>query len=1063
MQLNYPLIRWLALGGSLLAALVSTNALAQQQTIRGVVTSAQEKTPLPFVTVAIRQTQQGVTTNSEGRYEIKALPGQVLVFSYIGYQGQEVPVGNQTQLNVELQQTATTLNDIVVVGYGEQSRTTLTTAISKLDPAVLKNVPFANPATALQGTVSGVRVQTTSGQPGAAPRVIVRGGASINNPNGATPLYIVDGVIRADLNDINPDNIASMQVLKDAAATSIYGARGANGVVIATTKTGTTGKAQISYRYNLGFSDANRQYDLGSARDFIYFNRLGIAATGQANPLQLSRLNLATGSGTGNNLTNRTPFTTMFLTPDNQYKLQEGWQSMPDPLDPTKAIIFQDTNWQDVLFRTGVTQNHYLSYSAGTEKARFNTGIGYLTDKGVAINTDYKRLNIDMSGDVKIRDNITAFSRVNFSNAQDNQVFNTNQIFERSLGLAPTAKLYYEDGTLAPGQNRGLGNPLYHLDRFQTLNNQNRLTLTAGGAWAILPDLVFEPSASLYAVQGIANTFQKSYFNTPTQIVNTRDATASHSLFWQKQLDAVLTYSKSIATLHHLQAKVGYAFFDRKTYGLSAVGRGASSDLIPTLNASATPVNVSSSTSQQTILGYFGRLTYDYDGKYLLTANARYDGASNLGTQNKWGIFPGVSVGWNLHREAFWNPLSNAVSALKLRASYGVNGNIGGLDDYQAQGQYQVGAIYNGNAAIQNQILPNPSLQWERSKTLDFGFDLGLFNDRVTMVFDYYRRVTDNLLTDLALPQYTGFSSIRTNLGSLENKGAELELNLDVLGPQRALTWTVGVVASVNQNKILKLPPNRAENNRVGGIFIFDPSQNRYAWAGGLQEGQPIGNLYAYRQLSVFATDEQARNAPLDLIIPLANKTKFGGDVNWQDTDQNDTIDTRDRVYVGNIYPKWTGGFTSRLAYKGLSLNIRTDFALGHTIYNYPRAQFIGQFQGDIAILNDVNRSWQKQGDVTDIPRYYWADQSVRSNLFRGNSNYYEKGDYLAIREVTLSYTLPSVLIRHVAMTNARVYVSGTNLHYFTAYKGLLPEDGGDDRGRYPVPRSLIFGLNVNF
>ena len=989
----------------------STQTWGQQQTIRGVVASAQENAPLPFVTVAIKQSQQGTTTNSEGRYEINASPGQTLVFSYIGYQGQEVTLGTQSTVDIALQQNATTLNDVVVVGYGEQSRATLTTAVSKLDPVVLKNVPFANPATALQGTVSGVRVQTTSGQPGAAPRVIVRGGASINNPNGATPLYIVDGVIRTDLSDINPDNLASVQVLKDAAATAIYGARGANGVVIATTKTGASGKTQISYRYNIGFSDFNRRYDLASARDFVYFNRLGIAATGQANPLQLSRLSLATGSGTGNDLTNRTAFTVMFLTPDNQGKLQQGWQSMPDPIDPTKTLIFQDTDWQNILFRTGVTQNHYLSFAGGTDKARFNTGIGYLSDEGVAIGTGYKRFNVDLSGDLQVRSNLRTYSRVNFSNSQDNQVFDLNQIFERSLGLPPTAKVYYEDGTLAPGQNRGLGNPLYHLDRFKTFNNLNRLTISAGAAWNITPDLAFEPSASLYAVQGINNSFQMSYFNTPTQLVNTRDATASHSLYWQKQLDAVLTYTKSFQNLHHLQAKVGYAYYDRKTYGLSAAGRGASTDLIPTLNASSTPVSVSSVASNQLILGYFGRLTYDYDGKYLLTANARYDGASNLGAANKWGYFPGVSVGWNLHREAFWNSLGNTLNSLKLRASYGINGNIGGLGDYQAQGQYSVGSIYNGNAGIQNQALSNPDLQWERSKTLDFGFDLGILNNRVSLIFDYYRRVTDNLLTDLALPQYTGFTSILTNLGSLENKGIELELGVEVLNPQGPLKWNVSAVGSYNKNKILKLPFNGIENNRVGGIYIFDPNQNRYAWAGGLQEGKSIGDMFAYKQLSVYSTDEEARTAPLDLIIPLANKRKYGGDVNWQDVDRNDTIDTRDRVYVGNMYPKWTGGFTSAWSYKNLSLRVRTDFALGHTIYNYPRAQFIGQFQGDIAILNDVTRSWQKQGDVTDIPRYYWADQAVRSNLFRGNSNYNERGDYLAIREVTLSYSLPTALM----------------------------------------------------
>lgn len=1038
-------------------------ALAQDRQIKGRVISEQDGTPLAFVTVLVKGTQQGASTTEEGRYEIKVAAGQTLVFSFMGFNTKEVLVDAQTEINISLSPKVNSLNDVVVVGYGSQSRATLTTSISKLDTAVLKNRPYANVASALQGSVSGVRVQTTSGQPGAAPRVIVRGGTSINNPNGAAPLYIVDGVIRADLNDVSADNIASMQVLKDAAATSIYGARGANGVVILTTKSGAMGKADISYRYNIGFSDFNRRFNFASAQDFIYFNRLGIAATGQVNPTQLSRLTMATGSGTGNDLTNRTGFTVMFLTPENEHKLQEGWKSMPDPLDPSKTIIYQETDWQDVLFRTGITQQHYLSYSAGTEKVRMFGGVGFLNDEGVALGTGYKRFNADLSADAKIRDNIKVFSRVNFSNAQDNQVYNINNIFERSIGLPSTAKLYYEDGTLAPGQNRSMGNPLYHLDKYKTKNNLNRLSLSVGGEWAIIPELKFEPSASLYMVQGINNAFQMAYYNTPTQFVDTRDASASHSLYLQKQFDGVLTYTKSFSA-HNFQAKGGISYYDRINYGLSAAGRGASTDLIPTLNASAEPVSVSSNTSKQVIAGYFGRITYDYNGKYLFEVNGRYDGASNLGANYKWGLFPGFSAGWNVHKEQFWSEsLNRYLSTLKLRASYGVNGNISGLSDFHAQGQYSVGSRYNGLAAIQNERLANQDLQWERSATLDFGVDIGLFNNRVSLVMDYYRRVTDNLLTNLDLPHYTGFASILTNLGSLENKGFEMELSADLLRPENDLKVKVGVISSFVKNKILKLPANGNEFNRVGGIYIYDPVRGDYVWAGGLQEGQPLGDQYAYKQLSVYATDAEALKGPIDMVIPLANKTKYGGDVNWQDMDRNDTIDTRDRAYVGNIYPKWTGGFNTTVSYKNFSFTARTDFAIGHTIYNYTRAQYIGQFQGDINIVDEVKSSWQQQGDVTNIPRYYWADQTVRSNIFRGNSQYYEKGDYLALRELTFSYTLPASLAGRIGMSNARFYATGSNLHYFTAYKGLLPEEGGEERGRYPVPRSFILGVNVNF
>lgn len=1056
---NFDLRRFFLL--SMLVVFVQITFVQAQTELKGKVTDASTGEGLPGVNVIVLGTVSGTITDLDGNYSLSVSEGERLRYTYIGYTAQEILVSGQTTLDVAMNLDSQNLNEVVVIGYGEQSRETLTSSVSKLDQRVLENVPFANAASAMQGTVSGVRVQTTSGQPGSSPRVIVRGGTSINNPNGAEPLYIIDGVIRSGMNDLNPDDIESFQVLKDAAATAIYGARGSNGVVIITTKTGKAGKTSVSYRFTIGTSELWNQYDMASARDYIYFNRTGIMRLAEKSPGQLFRLNLANGFGVGNDLTNNTGFTPQYLTPENEYKLNEGWQSMPDPVDPTKTIIFDEVDWQDILFNKALSQNHYLQISGGSEKARFDMGIGYLFNEGVAINTDYKRFTVRMNGDVEVNKKLAVFGRMNFTNSSNKQVFNETQIFQRALGLPPTAKYTFEDGTLSPGQNRSLGNPAYHLSRSQALNATNRLTLSAGGIWTILPELTFEPIASLYFVQGTNNDFQKSYFNTPTQFIDSRAGSFSNTLYWQKQVDGVFTYSKGLG-LHNFQVKAGGSYYDRQNYNASASGRGAASDLIPTLNASAEPTSVYSFQSQQRIIGFFGRINYDFDQKYLFQLSAREDGASNLGANNYWGFFPGASAGWNIHKEEFWSGTPLKISSLKARVSYGVNGNIGNLSDFHAQGLYSVGSRYNDGAAIQNNRMSNQDLRWEKSKTIDFGLDMGLFQNRINIVFDYYNRITDDLLTDLELPQSTGFSSILTNLGSLKNEGVDLDLNATVVQNEN-FSWNTSLIAGYNINTIVELPENTNENNRIGGVLIYDQRSGQYVWKGGLQEGERIGDQFAYQYLNVYATDEEAQNSPIDMLVPGTDKKKFGGDVNWADLDQNDSIDSRDRIYAGNIYPKWTGGFHNTFQYKGLTLTVRTDFALGHTIYHQTRATFNGQYQGDIGILQETTKSWQNQGDQTEFPRYMWADQLAQNNSFRGSSYYYEKGDYLAIREVTLAYNLPKKMLNPLKIPSARAYFTGSNLHYFTKYTGLNPEVGGTDSGRYPIARSFMLGINVNF
>ena len=370
---------------------------------------------------------------------------------------------------------------------------------------------MANPASALQGTVS-VWSQSIIGQPGAAPRVIIRGGTSINNPNGASPLYIIDGVIRGNMNDINADDIASMQVLKDAASTSIYGARGSNGVVIITTKSGDSNRTKVEYSYNLGSSKVGQLYDMASARDYIYYTRVGAMVAERKVPGSKNALTQPIGYGTGNDLTNNTGFTTQYLSDANKHKLNEGWESMPDPLDPTKTIIFQETNWQDVLFQNSVTNDHHLAVSGGNDRATVNASLGYMKNNGIAITTFYDRISANLNSDLKVNDQLSVNGKVMYSYSTNTAVYSDTELIFRAAGLAPTAKYTFEDGTLAPGQGRNTGNPVYYLNRRDNKNANENSDISF--IWRLTPPGVNNiPQVSLYKVAGDNYAFISFYLN----------------------------------------------------------------------------------------------------------------------------------------------------------------------------------------------------------------------------------------------------------------------------------------------------------------------------------------------------------------------------------------------------------------------------------------------------------------------------------------------------------------------------------------------------------------------
>lgn len=1086
----------------LFAALLFTFLVqAQTRQITGRVTN-EEGLPMEGVSVTVKGKSVGTQTSADGRFVLQAATGDVIVFSYTSYQEFETAVNGSSDLSIALRADDVKMDEVIVVGYGTQNRRNVTSAISKLDRDVLANAPRANVGTALQGTVSGLQVINGTGQPGAAPFILLRGGASINSPGA--PLVVVDGVIRS-FNDIPSEDIASIELLKDAASTAIYGARANNGVILITTKQGKAGSAQVSYKFTGGYNRRREGYQYFGAKDFIYYNRLGNLNAGRT----LAQVNASRGYGLLTDSANLASFDIRPYNSTTAGLLQRGWDTVSDPYGGT--IIFKDYGGQieDLVFKNTYTQDHYINVTGGNDKGRYFASFDYYKEDGVIVGSEYKRFSGNINGSYKVRPNleISTGAVLSTSSLIGTIAGEVNTLY-RSLAIWPTFNPWMDSAKTLPnpGNSTSDGNPLYWLSKSDRSNEVNRVTVNASVKWDLLPGLYIRATGNAYLAEELNESFQRAtqtysniYSNPPTFSSTSRRATAAFQRDFQTQFNAILNYSKLLADKHDVGAMVGAEYYGTKAYAMQVSGTNAPTDDIPTVNASTTFVAGDNFTnkSEYRIISAFGRLNYNFDQRYLLTAVFRQDAVSSLAEENRVGFFPGMSAGWNIHNEAFFEKLglNKIFSVLKPRVSYGENGNVAGLGRYEVQGGYGGQGLYNSNATFLNTLMINNDLRWEKSKTVDVGVDLGFFNNRVSFIFDYYKRKTSDLLTNLQLPNYTGFGSIRTNLGTYQNTGYELTINANVINQPKGLRVDLGANASFVKNKILQLPFNGNERNRQGGLQVYDPKTGSVVWVGGLQEGETLGDIYAFQQVSIFASaDDVAKIAGTrkDLVAQISGpNSTYGtgkitaGDVNWGDLDQNDTIDSRDQVYVGNIYPKWTGGFTANISYKGLTLYTRFEFATGHTIYNDLVARTLGNYQGTFNYFDLQRHAWSPTNTNTDIPKVYYADQVAapvgkknytRSNnanvaLNSNNSRFYEKGDYLASREITLSYDLPkSLLSKTRVISQSRVYVSANNLFYITDYSGPSPEapisNGvvtGIHAGTYPVPKSFVLGVQVTF
>ncbi len=1088
---------------------ISLLSYGQKRTITGTVISETDNVPLPGTSIVIKGTTTGTQTDFDGNYSIDANSGDVLVFSYLGFNSQEVTVSLQDIIDITLAENAAMLDEVVVTGYGSQTRGTLTTSVSKLDTEILETSTRSNAATALQGTIAGLRVTNTTGQPGSTPQIILRGGTKFDGTG--SPLILIDG-IPGSFFALNSDDIESVEVLKDAASTAIYGARSANGVILVTTKTGKAGKASINYKYKYSINNERDDQKYLTAADFLNYNRQGHAYSEQTrgNPNFIRQfINGDNSFGIGGNTTD-SPFTTQLLTADNRYLLdQPGWNSIPDILDPSRQILFYDNkNVGDRIYQDSETKDHYLSFDGGNEKGTYYLGLGLLDNDGLILGSGFKRYSGKFTGSYKISDKVRVNSNILYSHSNFNKspLGSDDTVFRRFQGQAPTSRDYNNnpDGTwsniYAVGQNQGFGNPLYYQDKFVRKNIEQRLSASVGLDWNILDNLILSVDGSHFTINNHNESFNRAYRvgSTSGPLRTGREASVGLDRTLRNQLTATLNYTRKIGN-HNFNALIGTEYFKDNLFRTVAGTRNSPTDLIETLNAGAEANGVPFSfETEYVITSAFGRLLYDFNNRYLFSFTFRNDGSSRLGN-NKTDFFPGVSAGWNVHNEDFFSnsSISKVISRLKPRLSYGVNGNQDVLSNYTKEyfidvstgvyrnqdvvnnsrvfGAYGSQGVYNGQTGYANSLLPTLDLQWEKSTTFNIGLDVSFFDERLTVITDVYSRDIKAKLADLTLPYYTGFSSILTNNGTIRNKGFELQVNGDIIRNED-LTWNMGATFTTNKNYVIKLPENDNDLNRQEGELIWNPNKGEEEWVGGFQEGQRSGNdlVVAFEQERIYATQAEADadNSITDEFMPAASTNKrWAGDVKWVDQNNDGIINGLDRKVIGRTTPSLIGGLTTSLNYKNFSLFVKTDFATGHLVWNHIRAKGYAQTQGNLNQPIEVLDSWTPTNTDTDWPRMVfvndaknvWRGNESRSSLQNyGNEQFWEKGDYLALREVTLSYDIPKKYFND-AINGLNIYLTGSNLHYFKSMSGDTPEIGGVQYGAFPVPKTITIGLNVTF
>ncbi|WP_325529253.1 TonB-dependent receptor [Chitinophaga sp.] len=1000
-------------------------AATAQRSISGKVTGAEDGAPLPGVNITVPGTGSGATTDAKGSYTLQ-LPAtaRTLTFSFIGYQSQSISISTQAVINVALQSATKGLGEVVVIGYGTQSRRDVTGTISTLKGADIKNLPVSDAAQAMQGRVSGVDIVRSDGSPGKEPSIRIRGTGTIND---ASPLIIIDGVPAGNLSDVNPNDIASMEVLKDASSSAIYGTRAANGVIIITTRKGNYGeKLKASVNVYKGVSNTIRYIPLLTAPD-------------------LAKLK------------------------------QERYTSDGVPVEPIWLDPYysqQRTDWQRALLRSGQVTNADASLRGGNNTSNYMISTGYYDEKGIIENTYFKRYTARINSEHKLGKRLKIGENLQLTYRQqegfDTYSSQTGLIFS-ALRFNPAIPVFNPDGSYgsskASNELGDINNPVFIAQTTDGWIKNYRLLANVYGELEITNGL------TLRATYGYDGNIINQYNWAPKVLDQTR--TRDHAELWNRsetngsQLSEIfLTYNKVFAQVHRFTITGGYSQQEWKGYFFRA-DRWGFNDESPDQRVPDNGNTIHDATGnfkpQSAIASGFVRGFYGFKDKYLLTVTFRADGSSRFAPGKRWGYFPAFSLGWRVSDERFFKDNVKFVSNLKLTGGWGQLGNQN-VTDFQYLALVSKDRRYNFGESpytgIWNSRLSNPAITWEKAEMTNLSMEAGFFDNKLNATITWFNKNTRDMLVPAPEMDLHGTSAIPDrNIGQLNNKGWEIELNYQ--GGNERFRYNIGANASFIKNTVTKL----YEADSYISASLYGRQQQEISRT---YEGQPLASFYGWKTNGIYQTQEEINNDPNIKNDPLKTKIQ-PGDVRFVDTNGDGIVNDLDRVNLGNPNPKMVYGIQAGAAYKGFDLNLSFAGVAGVKLYNADRMQGMDGNAPFNMYAEALNR-WHGQGTSNNVPRMTLANANQNN---RTSDRFVESGDYFSLRNISLGYTIPAKVWGRSGISDVRVYAAAQNLFMLTRYTGLTPQlgyndvDGNKQRGvdvaAYPQARSFTFGATLNF
>lgn len=1001
--------------------------------VKGIIRDAKGET-LPRVTVRVKGSTIGTNSDSNGAYTLKLPDGsQILIFSAIGYETLEVAVNNRTQIDVTLKEKVSTMNDVVVVGYGSQKKADVTGSIASVNEEALKSVPVSNLISALQSQAPGLDIQKNGGNshPGAKPSISIRGQRSLEGGASNNVLYVVDGIPfnGTYINDLNQDDVVSVQILKDASATAIYGSRGANGVILITTRRGKMGAPVISYSSYAGVMKPLGYYDVMEPADYQVYKKWGNYNAN--NPNVLNAPNPYNGIDDPKFYTDGITF-----LPAELAGLQNG----------------TNTNWQKLIFKNGFRTNHQLGLSGGTEQTKYAISAGYFGETGVFPGLSFHRFSFKVSVDQQLgkifKVGISSLNSVSRTNGEG-----INPV-SQALQSSPLTVPYDAAGNLIPFPGGGslIYNPLANLVPGAVVQNRTRYNIftTAYAEAQFTPHLKYRFNGG---VELTPETYGDFYGSTTFQNLS-GPSTARNSNYDYRNftLENLIVYENTFAQNHHITGTGLFSYQQDNKYSTTLTYNSILADDVQYYNPElGSNFKGTGEYSKFSIVSFMGRINYDYKSKYLLTLTMRSDGSSTLAPGNKYHLFPSAAVGWNISEEHFMKQI-NAVSSLKLRVGYGIVGNAA-VSPYQTLGglkiiNYNYGTT-NVTGTYPNNV-PNPKLGWEYTASLNLGVDFGLFKDRITGTVDVYHQKTHDLILPQNLPITTGYTSqFLANVGKTENKGLEIAINsVNVKAKSRKdFGWTTNFNMTFNRNKIIALQDGVTQ----------DVGNNRFV-------GSPINSLYNYQRIGIWQNTKADSTEAKRLNLTMTGAASVIGTIRVADLNGDGVINANDRTILGTRQPDFFGGFTNRFSYRGIDLAVVGSYRVGGTQ--------IATWLQPASNVNALN------GKANNLRVEYWtpsnnANKYPKPNFNVGSPAYgdllgYYDASYLKIRTISLGYTFPQLIAAKIKAKSLRVHASLNDaiilfspLH--NQFSGADPESEGTLTVDTPPVKSLLFGLNVSF